>query len=862
QQQVACSPAPLLYVKQAAPTTSRRAGIRSDPLSGSRLASVPSQQKTWESPAAVLPRPVDLADVIKLPVIVDGKTVTPRAAAAPTTVLQSAAIADIETAETIGETTAELTTRIGNQTECIAGKIGKIESASRVDAHLGDLDLRQHARTRWPNETLGKQPRVPCDMLELVGDLLDLMSRNTSHFHRELHNKCYATWRSCLHFLTVNYLQLARLLVDFLPHALKMTLLLMVIWLVSSKGWRHWARADKVEADQAKMRQQISAMEQTLAMAEAAIPCDVQKLATWDRTPDPTVFSIGAPRAIAPAAVKAALAEWIQASGVPVDQLILHGDVPQRRFHLQVQGGAAAHGRALALSRALKTSAGFRTFSGFDTGGVNTPIYVSGDKSPKQVRLELQTKRLQRIIQDAYHDHHIGAQRSKGIVTIDAVPLVMVEVKGPDEPSKLRWDMPILARFKVDKQPLVAAFGQAFASVDTSTWRRKAKMNKLVSFMRKKAVILLQECRGTLPKLQAAIATYPYPYKIFYNHLSQKAGGTAFLVPLADRDQEDPQVHFDHQILAAGRVALLTIYNSADNFTMKILNVHNFELDIVAQSKIAHSWKEMVQWNIESPVTRAFVAAGDFNVKSGPTRSYTDPVSRTFSPGTLPAETARGTQPLQAFWERLFAMVTEISTDCPTHYCRDTSTAATLDRFFIAIPAYYLLDVEVIAEVDIDAAAISDSRLSDHTPITLHLRDRTRQSEQTGIPEHVFRDPRYGEILGQLLDAAQLHRFPAVYQWRCMKDFMSEAARQVRNELQRMPISAKDPRAKGGRLITLRAISRCVWRNDVGTAYKLMATTADGARFLAVSNGCVELGERQEFGALMRAINFDYQQRE
>ena len=137
---------------------------------------------------------------------------------------------------------------------------------------------------------------------------------------------------------------------------------------------------------------------------------------------------------------------------------------------MQVQGGAAAPGRALALSRALKTSAGFRTFSGFDTGGVNTPIYVSGDKSPKQIRLELQTKRLQRIIQDAYRDHNVGAQRSKGIVTIGAVPLVVVEVQGPDEPSKLRWDMPILARFQIDKQPLVAAFGHAFASVDTSTW--------------------------------------------------------------------------------------------------------------------------------------------------------------------------------------------------------------------------------------------------------------------------------------------------------------------------------------------------------------------------------------------------------
>ena len=41
-----------------------------------------------------------------------------------------------------------------------------------------------------------------------------------------------------------------------------------------------------------------------------------------------------------------------------------------------------------------------------------------------------------------------------------------------------------------------------------------------------------------------------------------------------------------------------------------------------------------------------------------------------------------------------------------------------------------------------------------------------------------------------------------------------------------------------------------------------MATTVDGARSLHVSNGCVELGERQEFGTLMRALNYDFQQME
>eukprot|EP00959_Pyramimonas_sp_CCMP1952_P247934 5182898-Pyramimonas_sp.AAC.1 len=66
-------------------------------------------------------------------------------------------------------------------------------------------------------------------------------------------------------------------------------------------------------------------MEQTLAMTEASVSFDVQRVAEWDRAPDRTVFSIGASRAMAPASVKAALSTWIVVSGVPTEQLVLHG---------------------------------------------------------------------------------------------------------------------------------------------------------------------------------------------------------------------------------------------------------------------------------------------------------------------------------------------------------------------------------------------------------------------------------------------------------------------------------------------------------------------------------------------------------
>eukprot|EP00959_Pyramimonas_sp_CCMP1952_P284404 5945202-Pyramimonas_sp.AAC.1 len=85
------------------------------------------------------------------------------------------------------------------------------------------------------------------------------------------------------------------------------------------------------------------------------------------------------------------------------------------------------------------------------------------------------------------------------------------------------------------------------------------------------------------------------------------------------------------------------------------------------------------------------------------------------------------------------------------------------------------------------AAAISDAGVSDHAPIAAHLRDRARQCQGAIIPELVVRDPRCPAMLQQLLCAAQLDRPPAAYQLRRMMDLMIEAARQVRDELQRLP---------------------------------------------------------------------------
>ncbi|CAK0882735.1 unnamed protein product, partial [Prorocentrum cordatum] len=191
--------------------------------------------------------------------------------------------------------------------------------------------------------------------------------------------------------------------------------------------------------------------------------------------------------------------------------------------------------------------------------------------------------------------------------------------------------------------------------------------------------------------------------------------------------------------LCAGRAALLAISSEKDNSTMELLSAHNFDTDANSQGKSQSKWQELVRWSLQDPTRRAFLAAGGYSANSCPTRSYVDLANEVPRPGAAP----------------------------------DAATAATVDISFSGIPARYLLDVELLAEVGVDAAAISDPRL-----------------------------------------------------------------------------------------IALRAISRCIWRNDVYAAQKLKAATVDGARFIDIVSGVVELRERDELALIIRVANYECAQME
>eukprot|EP00959_Pyramimonas_sp_CCMP1952_P072089 1505599-Pyramimonas_sp.AAC.1 len=85
---------------------------------------------------------------------------------------------------------------------------------------------------------------------------------------------------------------------------------------------------------------------------------------------------------------------------------------------------------------------------------------------------------------------------------------------------------------------------------------------------------------------------------------------------------------------------------------MRLVSIHNFEIDVGSQKKFQTKWRDMVQWNLQDPTRRAFTAAGDVNVKSGPTCSCVDPVNEVFVPGAVPCARGRVSQPLRNCWGR------------------------------------------------------------------------------------------------------------------------------------------------------------------------------------------------------------------
>ncbi|CAK0800594.1 unnamed protein product, partial [Prorocentrum cordatum] len=229
-------------------------------------------------------------------------------------------------------------------------------------------------------------------------------------------------------------------------------------------------RADALEAEQAAMRKQIGDIRKALALAEKELPItDFQELEAWSRQPNPRIFSVGAPQLVGPAQALQGLEEWIRAAGLTNDMVRIDPAVPAKRFNVMVQGGdGVALPRAQALARHLRDPAGrngWRSFSAQSVGGGVVPLYLSPDKSPQQVRMEIQSRKLSVLLAEALPDQSFSAQRARGIVTSQGVKVAKLEMgDSRNTDTIIRWNPDMVARLHIDRESINTQFKKAFST--------------------------------------------------------------------------------------------------------------------------------------------------------------------------------------------------------------------------------------------------------------------------------------------------------------------------------------------------------------------------------------------------------------
>ena len=101
-------------------------------------------------------------------------------------------------------------------------------------------------------------------------------------------------------------------------------------------------------------------------------------------------------------------------------------------------------------------------------------IYLNPDKSPKQIRTEIQCKKLQQLLQQRYPNVQWRAIRNKGEIHSNAMPIVRLDVKGQADPTILEWNenaFELDAFRNINRGDILASFQALFADTAAATWR-------------------------------------------------------------------------------------------------------------------------------------------------------------------------------------------------------------------------------------------------------------------------------------------------------------------------------------------------------------------------------------------------------
>ena len=232
------------------------------------------------------------------------------------------------------------------------------------------------------------------------------------------------------------------------------------------------AKQEKADAEMQKMRASITALEKGLAVAETTVAVRADLDAEdFDREPDVSVLRLGAAELVAKTSLLAALTSWLEDASLKVEDVEIRGPTIGKQFSIKFAGASGLAGRkARKAFGILRTPEGWREMCAAGPNGSEIRLYVSEDKSPKQLRKEILAKKLLRAVQDSVKDKQAHLQRRDCSITLEWKSLVRVEVTTADAEPTLLWNAAAVAQLEVDKECIMEKFRQRSGAAASVQW--------------------------------------------------------------------------------------------------------------------------------------------------------------------------------------------------------------------------------------------------------------------------------------------------------------------------------------------------------------------------------------------------------
>ena len=203
-------------------------------------------------------------------------------------------------------------------------------------------------------------------------------------------------------------------------------------------------RIEQLELTQAELQKR-------LAIAESVEPVVSKTNQSFDRKPNTSIIKINAKTNVAKEAVGQALASIVANLGMERDCFVLKGDSVSRWFTAYLKGTpeiATRNARSILDAQRTEDGGWERVLVTNPASGI-VQIYLGPDKSAKQIKTEVLTKALKRVLQGLGFSQ-VDTRPFKGEALIDWRPVAMLDVKSKDDVDIL-WDAEYRDTLKIDK---------------------------------------------------------------------------------------------------------------------------------------------------------------------------------------------------------------------------------------------------------------------------------------------------------------------------------------------------------------------------------------------------------------------------